>query len=500
MQPTTAVQSYHILEQCGQGSYGKVMMGYVKRDDMAEVERDIMNLLNSSEFIGFPRIYNMKCLSQEYQTIPQEQLLVTDLLGSSLSWYSKQKHFTLSQVYNIGIQLLQRIRDFHTIGYVHGDIKPCNILVGKALPAEPQIKTKAHFVGKTLKRSSEVKTSQNQMPSLLKQSNIFQATFKLDQTQTLYLIDYGISTPYVDSDGSHTAQKVLRNIRCSPQYAGLNQINGMSNIYILNYLALCRKDDIEGIFYTLVSLLRVRSSKISNYSKKPMSDNDLLKALGGIKDEKQLQGQKELLIIKETKRNLSEQLISSYLPDGFVEFYQHMIQLQFESEPDYDLLLDILIQAKLKLSLTSSQLQDNIVDEESVTRVSCILKENNVPKLLKKDSRQKKQNALSPFIKIRLNYNHPKLEHLKKLPQIKTKTNNNEMDETQIPDENKPEMLSPYQTLRGKIGYNINQNLCKNQEQLSSEQAQYYKLANKNTQSKPMTSDIKYSQRYKFIS
>jgi len=29
MQPSNSIQSYHILEQCGQGSYGKVMMGYV---------------------------------------------------------------------------------------------------------------------------------------------------------------------------------------------------------------------------------------------------------------------------------------------------------------------------------------------------------------------------------------------------------------------------------------------------------------------------------------
>jgi hypothetical protein len=48
------------------------------------------------------------------------------------------------------------------------------------------------------------------------------------QEQLLYLIDFGISTPFVNRDGKLLPQKVMRNIRCSPQYAGLSQLNGMS--------------------------------------------------------------------------------------------------------------------------------------------------------------------------------------------------------------------------------------------------------------------------------
>lgn len=70
------------------------------------------------------------------------------------------------------------------------------------------------------------------------------------------MIDFGISTAYLGDDGKLLAQKVMKNIRCSPQYAGLNQLNGMS---------LCRRDDIEAIFYTMVALLRIKLSRVSNF-------------------------------------------------------------------------------------------------------------------------------------------------------------------------------------------------------------------------------------------
>lgn len=90
------------------------------------------------------------------------------------------------------------------------------------------------------------------------------------------------------------------------------------------FIALCRRDDIEGIFYTLISLLRVRTSKISLYQKKPSSDTELNKLLCNIKDQRQIESQKELYMIKETKRHISTDLIKSYLPDGFAEFFQYI--------------------------------------------------------------------------------------------------------------------------------------------------------------------------------
>lgn len=71
----------------------------------------------------------------------------------------------------------------------------------------------------------------------------------------------------------------------------------------------------------MIALLRVKLSKVSSYQHKMNSDMDLMKLLSHIKDERQIESQRELMIIKETKRNLNEKLIRLYLPPGFGEFF-----------------------------------------------------------------------------------------------------------------------------------------------------------------------------------
>ena len=208
----------------------------VKKEDMACLERELIEMANKKGFVGFPTPYNfpLTCTVPFDGGVTHEQLLITDLIGSSLSWFSKSKPLTIVQVYNIGIQLLQRVRDFHSIGYVHGDIKPCNILIGKAktpvlsnsLPKESQRRT----LGNSRQNQTELNLG---MFKKTKNTNNMQSDTSGHIEQLLYLIDFGICTPFVGKDGKLLAQKVLRNIRCSPQYAGLNQLNGMSNLHFL---------------------------------------------------------------------------------------------------------------------------------------------------------------------------------------------------------------------------------------------------------------------------
>ena len=49
-----------------------------------------------------------------------------------------------------------------------------------------------------------------------KNTNNMQSDSSAQIEQLLYLIDFGICTPFVGKDGKLLAQKVLRNIRCSP--------------------------------------------------------------------------------------------------------------------------------------------------------------------------------------------------------------------------------------------------------------------------------------------
>ena len=72
---------------------------------MAQVEKDIMQRLNYKGYKGFPTLITRYNLGP----YAEEDNLVTDLIGSSLSWFNKNKQLSLAQVYNIGIQLVTSI-------------------------------------------------------------------------------------------------------------------------------------------------------------------------------------------------------------------------------------------------------------------------------------------------------------------------------------------------------------------------------------------------------
>ena len=69
---------------------------------MAELERDIIRKANKKAFVGFPTLYTFP-VNPQFEGVTDESLVVTDLLGSSLSWFSKQKPLSPAQVFNIGI-------------------------------------------------------------------------------------------------------------------------------------------------------------------------------------------------------------------------------------------------------------------------------------------------------------------------------------------------------------------------------------------------------------
>lgn len=59
---------------------------------MALMEKEIIHKLNQKGFKGFPTIVN-KCNAGIYS---DDDTMITDLIGSSLSWFNKNKPLTLS--------------------------------------------------------------------------------------------------------------------------------------------------------------------------------------------------------------------------------------------------------------------------------------------------------------------------------------------------------------------------------------------------------------------
>lgn len=133
--------------------------------------------------------------------------------------YHSTGGFSLKVVLMIGIQLLDRIKTFHSLGYVHGDIKPSNIMFGK-------------------------KPSRN----------------------ILYLVDYGLSkeeSKYSKSSlPEHIYNKQSLQLHGTPLYASINAHLGWSKMF--------KKDDLESYIYMLINI----RNPVLPWFKLPIIDGD----------------------------------------------------------------------------------------------------------------------------------------------------------------------------------------------------------------------------------
>ena len=59
--------------------------------------------------------------------------MIIDLLDSSLEdiFEQQERRFSISTVFQIGIQIINRLEAIHRKGFVHRDIKANNFMIGK---------------------------------------------------------------------------------------------------------------------------------------------------------------------------------------------------------------------------------------------------------------------------------------------------------------------------------------------------------------------------------
>jgi serine/threonine protein kinase len=127
--------------------------------------------------------------------------MVLEALGPNLRHLEEatpKKRFSKPSVFLLAIQLVERLRDLHSLGYVHNDIKLENILIG-------------------YKESAKI-----------------------------YLIDFGLSQPYIDPiNAKHVVKKNLAYFSGNFMFASLNSCRGNNK---------SRRDDIESLFYLIIYL------------------------------------------------------------------------------------------------------------------------------------------------------------------------------------------------------------------------------------------------------
>ncbi len=120
--------------------------------------------------------------------------MVLNLLGESLQSIKNDSSFSLSNVLQIGIQVIILIKTIHDKGLVHRDIKPDNFLLGLN-----------------------------------------------NQRKRIYIIDFGLCKSFMTND-EHNPIKKTNNLIGSLTYASLNTHD---------CIELSRRDDMESLGYML---------------------------------------------------------------------------------------------------------------------------------------------------------------------------------------------------------------------------------------------------------
>ena len=200
-------KKYRVIKRIGKGAFGSVYLAQkisTKEQVALKVEKSTVSksvleseayLLQIIKGIGIPQVIS-------YGIAKNYKILIEPLLGQSLEdiYNNYGRHFSLAELCMIAIQVLDRIETLHSQGFIHRDIKPDNMLIGKRDP------------------------------------NI------------IYLIDYGLSKKY-------RSTKTKKHIRFSNtgrltgtlRYASSNALKGSEQ---------SRRDDLISIGYMLIFFLK----------------------------------------------------------------------------------------------------------------------------------------------------------------------------------------------------------------------------------------------------
>lgn len=212
---------YSVERKLGKGGFGQVYLGRIKgkaaKGEPAEVALKFEH--RSSKGCNYGPPYEWQVYMQLAGTygIPGVHykgrcgdfyVMVMDVLGPSLwdKWNSSGQHMNQEMVSCIAVEAIAILAKFHARGYVHGDIKPENFLMGQ-------------------------QGSENE--------------------KKLYLVDLGLATTWREALCGHHVDYEQRPdvFRGTVRYASVHAHLGRT---------ASRRDDLESLAYTLMFLLKGR--------------------------------------------------------------------------------------------------------------------------------------------------------------------------------------------------------------------------------------------------
>ena len=164
------------------------------------------------------------------------------------------------------IQALKIIEDIHKVGILHRDIKPDNFMIK-------------------------------------------------ERNRQLFIIDFGLSKRFIDISGNHIEEKTDKKMIGTIKYASLNIHNGLES---------SRRDDIESLCYTFISLfgkILPWNELCNNIKKSEKTNDDFIN---------------EIKIKKESLESFLD------IPGEFLTIILYCWRLNFTDKPNYNYIKNLL--------------------------------------------------------------------------------------------------------------------------------------------------------------
>ena len=271
---------YRLERRIGKGAFGEIFLGTTLADNRAvaiKLERpETKRPQLTGETKLLMRLRGAPGVAQVYAwgKRDSQSYLVMELLGPSLEGLVAmyKTGLPVKSVLMIGDQMILRVKYLHSRGYLHRDIKPDNFLMG-------------------LGASSSL----------------------------LYLIDFGLAKQYWDPRTHiHTPFKQGKRLTGTVRYASLSTHLGCEQ---------GRRDDIEGIAYVLIYLLK---GMLPWQGMPAKSRNEKYR------------------LIMQRKADVTIEELCAGLPSQIGELLRYARALRFEEAPDYKYLRTLLKEALLR--------------------------------------------------------------------------------------------------------------------------------------------------------